>query len=77
MLSPLAQPRPEDPSGKDQRSSAQRFHDACEEACTRLLRSATLPEFTTALQDPQTIEFDLEGDSCEMFSRVTAGNRQG
>ena len=43
MLSPLAEPRPEDPSGKDQRSSAQRFHDACEEACTRLLRSATLP----------------------------------
>ena len=44
VLSPLAAPRPSDPSGSDDRSAPQRMHDALEDVADRLLRSGTLPD---------------------------------
>lgn len=43
ILSPLAQPRPADANGKDDRTGAQRQHDAFADAGKRLLKSSGLP----------------------------------
>ena len=49
VLGPLARPRADGPGGQsggqqDERTYGQRMHDAVEDVCDRLLRSATLPD---------------------------------
>ena len=44
VLGPLSAPAPAEVGTRDQRSAAQRRHDGLEAACTRLLRSGTLPD---------------------------------
>jgi hypothetical protein len=44
VLGTLSAPTPAEDGARDERTAAQRRHDALAEACTRLLRSGTLPD---------------------------------
>jgi hypothetical protein len=44
VLGPLSAPAPAEDGTRDERTAAQRRHDGLAEACTRLLRSGTLPD---------------------------------
>jgi hypothetical protein len=44
VLGPLSAPAPADDGTRDDRTAAQRRHDGLADACTRLLRSGTLPD---------------------------------
>jgi hypothetical protein len=44
VLGPLSAPAPAQDDTRDERTAAQRRHDALADACTRLLRSGTLPD---------------------------------
>jgi hypothetical protein len=44
VLGPLSAPAPAEDGTRDERTAAQRRHDALTDACTRLLRSGTLPD---------------------------------
>ncbi|HEU5007449.1 MAG TPA: DUF222 domain-containing protein, partial [Jatrophihabitantaceae bacterium] len=44
VLGPLSAPAPADDGARDERTASQRRHDGLAEACSRLLRSGTLPD---------------------------------
>ncbi|HEU5007367.1 MAG TPA: DUF222 domain-containing protein, partial [Jatrophihabitantaceae bacterium] len=44
VLGPLSTPAPAEDGARDERTAAQRRHDGLAEACSRLLRSGTLPD---------------------------------